>query len=69
MLTSVSGFPEWLPEDQQVEQLFIEIIRKQFELFGFVPLETRAVEPLDKLLTKGDRQRDLSAAPAASRGK
>src|SRR5512134_2198764 len=59
MLTSISGFPEWLPEDRQVEQLFIETIRKQFELFGFAPVETRAVESLDKLLLKGETDKEI----------
>lgn len=59
MLTSISGFPEWLPEDRQVEQLFIDTIRKQFELFGFAPLETRAVEPLEKLLLKGETDKEI----------
>ena len=59
MLTSVSGFPEWLPEDQLVENLLIETIRSKFELFGFIPLETRAVEPLEKLLMKGETDKEI----------
>ena len=59
MLTSVSGFPEWLPEDQLVENLLIETIRNKFELFGFIPLETRAIEPLDKLLMKGETDKEI----------
>jgi len=59
MLTSLSGFPEWLPEDRLVEILMIETIRSKFELFGFIPLETRAVEPLDKLLMKGETDKEV----------
>lgn len=50
----LSGFPEWLPEEKIIEQYFLDKIRKQFELFGFVPIETRSVEPLETLLSKGD---------------
>ena len=59
MLTSLSGFPEWLPEDKMVENLLIETIRSKFELFGFIPLETRAVEPMDKLLMKGETDKEI----------
>ncbi len=58
-LTTLSGFPEWLPEDKLVEQLFLDSIRKNFELYGFTPLETRAVEPLDQLLVKGETDHEI----------
>lgn len=56
---AISGFPEWLPEQKMVEQAYIEAIRKQFELFGFAPIETRAVEPLDHLLQKGETDKEI----------
>ncbi|NDJ36445.1 MAG: histidine--tRNA ligase [Chloroflexi bacterium] len=59
MLTSESGFPEWLPADRLVEQAFIDTIRQQFELYGFAPLETRAVEPVDVLLAKGETDKEI----------
>ena len=59
MLTSVSGFPEWLPEDQLVEQYLIEILRLKFELYGFAPLETRVVEPIQHLLMKGETDKEI----------
>ena len=59
MLTSVSGFPEWLPEDQLVEQQMIEILRRKFELYGFTPLETRAIEPIQHLLMKGETDKEI----------
>ena len=37
----ISGFPEWLPEQRMVEQRLLDGIRRQFELFGFAPIETR----------------------------
>jgi histidyl-tRNA synthetase len=43
----ISGFPEWLPPQRMIEQYVLDRIRSTFELYGFAPLETRAVEPLD----------------------
>ncbi|GAB3803833.1 hypothetical protein GCM10027605_26540 [Micromonospora zhanjiangensis] len=51
--TPISGFPEWLPPQRMIEQYVLDRIRTTFELYGFAPLETRAVEPLDQLLRKG----------------
>jgi histidyl-tRNA synthetase len=59
VLTSVSGFPEWLPEDQLVEQRLLELLRQKFELYGFTPLETRAVEPTHHLLMKGETDKEI----------
>ena len=56
---AISGFPEWLPEQKMVEQAYIAAIQKQFELFGFAPIETRAVEPLDQLLQKGETDKEI----------
>ena len=53
-ITPVSGFPEWLPEQKLIEQSFLDKLRETFKLYGYVPLETRSVEPLDVLLSKGD---------------
>jgi histidyl-tRNA synthetase len=59
MLTSLSGYPEWLPEDQLVVQQVTELIRRKFELFGFAPIETRVVEPLSTLLAKGETDKEI----------
>ncbi len=59
MLTSISGYPEWLPEDRLVELRLVEMIQRQFELYGFMPIETRAVEPLDVLLKKGETDKEI----------
>ena len=53
-ITPVSGFPEWLPAEKLLEQTFLDTLRRKFELYGFTPIEPRAVEPLDVLLSKGD---------------
>ncbi len=55
----LSGFPEWLPEQRLVEQELLDRIRARFELHGFVPVETRAVEPLDQLLAKGETDKEI----------
>jgi len=49
----MSGFPEWLPEQRAVEAHFLDVIRTTFERHGFVGIETRAVEPVERLLGKG----------------
>jgi histidyl-tRNA synthetase len=55
----MSGFPEWLPRQRIVEQRFIDITREVFELHGFASIETRAVEPLDQLLRKGETDKEI----------
>ncbi|BFU43745.1 histidine--tRNA ligase [Krasilnikovia sp. MM14-A1004] len=55
----ISGFPEWLPSQRMIEQYVLDKIRATFELYGFAPLETRAVEPLDQLLRKGETSKEV----------
>jgi histidyl-tRNA synthetase len=55
----ISGFPEWLPPQRIIEQYVLDRIRSTFELYGFAPLETRAVEPLDELLRKGETSKEV----------
>jgi histidyl-tRNA synthetase len=55
----ISGFPEWLPPQRMIEQYVLDRIRATFELYGFAPLETRAVEPLDTLLSKGETSKEV----------
>ncbi|TIC82487.1 histidine--tRNA ligase [Nocardioides sp. GY 10113] len=57
--TPLSGFPELLPAQRVVEQQVIDILRTTFELHGFAGIETRAVEPLDQLLRKGDTSKEV----------
>ncbi|MFI5937154.1 histidine--tRNA ligase [Actinoplanes sp. NPDC051494] len=57
--TPLSGFPEWLPAQRMIEQNVVERIRSTFELYGFAPLETRAVEPMDQLLRKGETSKEV----------
>jgi histidyl-tRNA synthetase len=49
----ISGFLEFLPAERIVEQHFLDVIRRTFELHGFASVETRAVEPVERLVGKG----------------
>src|SRR5579862_1481508 len=55
----MSGFPEWLPHQRMVEQQLLDSLRNTFELHGFVPIETRSIEPLDQLLRKGETDKEI----------
>lgn len=55
----LSGFPEWLPEERLIEQRVLDTIRTCFESYGFVSIETRAVEPLEHLLMKGETDKEI----------
>lgn len=56
---SVSGFPEWLPEGRLVEVFVLDTLRRVFELHGFSGIETRAVEPLSALESKGETSKQV----------
>ncbi|MCZ4499761.1 MAG: histidyl-tRNA synthase [Marmoricola sp.] len=57
--TPLSGFPELLPAQRAVETAVLSTLAKVFELHGFANIETRAVEPLDQLLRKGDTSKEV----------
>lgn len=57
--TPLSGFPELLPAERVVEQHVLDTLRRTFELHGFAGIETRAVEPLDQLLRKGETSKEI----------
>ena len=48
-----SGFPEYLPAEQIAFNKMLVIIRTQYELAGFGPIETPALELAEVLLAKG----------------
>ncbi|CAM3215351.1 histidine--tRNA ligase [Nocardioides dubius] len=58
-IAPLSGFPEFLPEQRWVERAVIDSLAATFELHGFANIETRAVEPLDQLLRKGDTSKEV----------
>src|SRR6185312_8103460 len=58
-MSKLSGFPEWLPDQRMIELRVLDRLRTTFELYGFAPLHTRAVEPLDQLLRKGETSKEV----------
>ncbi|HEX2895335.1 MAG TPA: histidine--tRNA ligase [Marmoricola sp.] len=59
--TPLSGFPELLPAARVVERHVIESLSRTFELHGFANIETRAVEPLDRLAKGGEIDKEIYA--------
>ena len=57
--TSLSGFPEYLPAGRIVEQHVLDVVRRVFERHGFASIETRAVEPLEQMLRKGEIDKEV----------
>lgn len=57
----LKGFPEWLPEQELVQQHVIATVRRQFELHGFTPLLTRSIEKIDDLLGEGETDKEIYA--------
>jgi histidyl-tRNA synthetase len=55
----LSGFPELLPAQRFVELTVLDRLRQTFELHGFAPIETPAVESLDQLLRKGEVEKEV----------
>ena len=53
-VSKISGFPEYLPCWQIAFNIVLNRIREKFELFGFSPLDTPAVERVSTLLAKGN---------------
>ncbi len=53
-VTPISGFPEYLPSERIVEQRFLDVIRETFELHGFASIETRSIEPIERLSAQGE---------------
>ncbi|MGI8721003.1 MAG: histidine--tRNA ligase [Geodermatophilaceae bacterium] len=57
----LSGFPELLPGQRMIEQQIIDGLRRTFELHGFAPIETRAVEPVERLTGGGEVDKEIYA--------
>ena len=58
-MTGLSGFPELLPAERNVELYVLDHLRRVFELHGFANVETRAVETTDTLLQKGEIDKEV----------
>jgi histidyl-tRNA synthetase len=48
----ISGYYENMPEEQIIEDRFKEIIKKNYSMSGFTPLDTPVVERVDYLTAK-----------------
>jgi histidyl-tRNA synthetase len=59
MADTLSGFPEWLPEQELVQQKVLDVVREQFELYGYVPIRTRSVERVEDLLAQGETDKEI----------
>ncbi len=59
LVGDVSGFPEYLPQQQRGFEHAVGIIRGVYESFGFVPLETSRVERTETLLAKGIASKEV----------
>ena len=55
----LSGFPELLPEQRVVERELVASLSRTFELHGFANIETRAVEPIDRLAKGGEIDKEI----------
>jgi histidyl-tRNA synthetase len=58
-IAPLSGFPEFLPAQRTVEREVLDTLARTFELHGFANIETRAVEPMDQLLRKGETSKEV----------
>lgn len=54
MKSEISGFPEFLPNEQIVFNKMMDTVRDHFESYGFIPMDTPAVERVGTLLSKGN---------------
>src|SRR6266700_3526369 len=61
VMSTVSGFPEWLPEQRMVELKWMDDIRRIFESYGFCSIETPSVEEIEALLAKGEADKEIYA--------
>jgi histidyl-tRNA synthetase len=57
--TPLSGFPELLPAGRTVEREAIASLSHTFELHGFANIETRIVEPLERLAKGGEIDKEI----------
>src|SRR5690349_9319962 len=57
--TPLSGYPELLPASRTVEREAIASISRTFELYGFANIETRVVEPLERLAKGGEIDKEI----------
>lgn len=51
--STLPGFIEWLPSDQIAFNKMMDTIRKNYEKYGFIPVDTPVIEKSEVLLAKG----------------
>lgn len=51
--STLPGFIEWLPADQIAFNKMMDTIRKNYEKYGFIPVDTPVIEKSEVLLAKG----------------
>lgn len=55
----LSGFPEWTPAERVVESHVLGRLRDVFALHGFGEIETRAVEPVERLAGDSEASKEI----------
>ncbi len=50
---TLSGFMELLPQRQMQMERFLQVLRENYSLYGFTPLDTPVIESAEVLLAKG----------------
>ncbi|WNM25757.1 histidine--tRNA ligase [Demequina capsici] len=55
----LSGFPELTPRDRVVEARILSTLREVFGLHGFGEIETRAVEPIERLAGDSEASKEI----------
>ena len=58
-ISPLSGFPELLPAQRTVEREVIASLSHTFELHGFANIETRVVEPIERLAKGGEIDKEI----------
>lgn len=65
----LKGFDqEYLPQEQLQFNSLVEIVRRNFELFGFLPIETPSAERIEVLTSKGGVEKEIYALSRLAAG-
>src|SRR5258706_15421216 len=59
---------EYLPQEQLQFNALIDLVRKNFELFGFLPIETPSAERTEVLTSKGGVEKEIYALSRLAAG-
>src|SRR5437773_845933 len=49
----LTGMRDWLPQETLLRQRLMETISSVYQLYGYLPIDTPAIEDLEVLLGKG----------------